>query len=154
MKKYTKYQMALEIISAVIIAAIVIYVGIVWKQVPKNIPMHYGINNMADAYGDKSQIFVPLLLAVGSYILFSFCVHFEKFGNIPFKVTQENKGKVYSLMRSFLLECKVMVTVIFAYMTYVFSKSPTQMDYIILFVFPLLPIVLVGLKIHKINKEN
>ena len=48
-----------------------IYLGYIWNELPRKVPMHWNINGEIDRYGDKSElIIIPLLLPLLVYLIF------------------------------------------------------------------------------------
>ncbi len=50
-----------------------VYLLIIWTQLPEEIPMHYGINGNVDRYGNKAELMIVMLLmtgvSIGTYAL-------------------------------------------------------------------------------------
>lgn len=116
-KQYNKVQLIMEICCGAVIAGIILYVGFKWTSIPQVIPIHFGINGQPDGYGGKGNILVLLFVCAGVYGLISFCQRFPQTWNIPVKITEQNREKVYSIVKTVIIALKLEVTVILAYIT-------------------------------------
>lgn len=46
----------------IIIIAPLVYLGVVWKELPEIVPMHYSIDGQIDRYGNKKELFIVMLI--------------------------------------------------------------------------------------------
>ncbi|XOV92711.1 MAG: SdpI family protein [Bacteroidota bacterium] len=54
-----------------IISLPIIYLGIIWNQLPEQVPMHWNINGEIDRYGNKVELFlIAILLPFVTYAIF------------------------------------------------------------------------------------
>lgn len=61
MQKLTAYK-ATTCLGALALLGATVFVVIRWSAMPESIPTHFGAGGVIDAYGQKSSIFVPLVL--------------------------------------------------------------------------------------------
>jgi uncharacterized membrane protein len=75
----TKKEIDMEkILSAavwIIFLAPLIYLLIIWQNLPAKVPMHYNLNGVIDRYGDKSELLLMALIItgvnIGTYLFLS-----------------------------------------------------------------------------------
>ena len=88
-----------------------------YGAVPDRIPIHYGVNGVADGYGAKSMIWV---LVATTWILVGIMSALEQFPrlwNVPVKVTKENQCRVLTLTWHLASTSKLIVLGILVYPT-------------------------------------
>jgi uncharacterized membrane protein len=52
-----------------VIAAPLIYLTIIWNQLPEIVPTHFGLNGQPDAYGSKWTLIILSAISIGVYFL-------------------------------------------------------------------------------------
>lgn len=60
-----------NLISLFLIIVTGIYIGIEYPSLPEEIPMHYGLNGEPDRWGNKSEIWLIILIVCFMYVLLS-----------------------------------------------------------------------------------
>ena len=90
-----------------------------YADLPDTIPIHYGADGKADGYGSILTIF--LLPAIGT-LLFAGLTMLNKYPhlfNYPHEITEENKERSYRSAQKMISALKLLITLIFAYITFV-----------------------------------
>ncbi len=115
--KRTKADIIIDVVCLLISVGITAYLFIGWKSFPEQIPMHYDFAGNIDRWGrKKDMIFLPIM----SWILYLFMCGVEcipQAWNTGVKVTEENKERVYRVLRYLLKSIKLLVVLVFAYIT-------------------------------------
>lgn len=116
--KYTRFQVAMEIVGLLLLVGMIIFVCIQWNQLPNKIPGHYNAMGEVDRWGSKSEIFLLPIVSTILYSLFTVLSFLPKTWGLPVKITESNREKLYNCTRSMLLFVKVEILGIFFYLTY------------------------------------
>lgn len=116
--KYTKFQMILEALGAAALVGMWGYVLLKWNTVPEKIPMHYNALGEIDRWGGKNEMVVLPIIGLLLYALLTVVIFFPSIWNVPGKVTEENRERVYGSMKSMLVLMKAEMVVCFFYITY------------------------------------
>ncbi len=106
-----------DIICWGIAIGIPLYLIIDWKNIPSEIPMHYDALGNVDRWGSKGEL---LILPIMTFIMCAFISVIECFPqvwNTGVKVTEENKERVYRVLKNMLKTVKLIAIVDFAFMT-------------------------------------
>lgn len=93
--KYTRLQIALEILGFLLFVGMIAFVFTQWDQFPQRIPAHYNATGEIDDWGDKNVILHVLALSVFLYVVITVSSFLPKIWNIPVSTPEENKEKVY-----------------------------------------------------------
>jgi len=137
--KYTKLQLALEIVALLLLVGMITFVDIQWNQLPQQIPSHYNAMGEIDSWGSKTQVLFMPVLSILLYVLIAAVSFFPKIWNVPTKVTNENKEIVYRYTKNLLLAIKVEMMCAFSTITY-YIASAKQLPVIFLPVFLIIAI--------------
>ncbi|HWT26743.1 MAG TPA: DUF1648 domain-containing protein [Mobilitalea sp.] len=127
--KTTKFQIAIEIISAAGLAGMFIYLFLKWGNIPAKVPMHYNLYGEINRWGNKSEIITVPIIALSIYLLLTFISFFPGIWNMPVTPTPENKSKIYSSVKSMLLVIKLELVYSFFFLTYKTANSSALSGY-------------------------
>ncbi len=116
--KLTPLQIAFELLAALLLAALVGFLACNWQQIPAEIPRHYNTAGQPDAWGGKGSLIGLAAVGMGLYTLLTALSFFPAIWNIPVKVTQENRLRVYTQTRTLLCWLKLVLAAVFAYLAY------------------------------------
>lgn len=107
----------LNILCLIVLIGITIYLIIRWNAMPKLIPTHYDFAGNVDSYGSKGSVLMMPIMSWVLYILITVLEMFPALWNTGVKVTEENKFRVYAILRLMLDIIKFIMVVSFAYTT-------------------------------------
>lgn len=116
--KYTKLQIAIEVLGLIALLGMIAFVALKWNNLPSKIPMHYDAQGAVNKWGGKNEILLMPVISVVLYVLISVVSFFPKSWNMPTKVREENKLEVYSSMKTMLILMKAELVAVFFYITY------------------------------------
>lgn len=116
--KYTKFQIALEIIGILLLLGMIIFVCIKWSQLPDQIPGHYDSKGVINRWGSKNEIFIVPIVSVVLYASMTLISFFPSLWNIPISANNKNKEAVYRCTRSLLILTNIEMLGMFFFMTY------------------------------------
>jgi uncharacterized membrane protein len=103
---YTKPQIIMEIIAAVFLMAMFVFIFIAWNRLPELIPMHYDMNGVADRWGDRTVVLALPVIGTLLYFLFTGITVFPQIWNLPEPVNGGNKALTYRITRTMLILLK------------------------------------------------
>lgn len=108
MKKVTAYK-AFTCLGVLALLSATIFVAVRWSAMPESVPTHFGGDGVADAYGQKSSIFLPLIMG---WLIFGMC---SLLGLIPVSAwnTPQNVVRPIKVMLGLL---NLIIALDFAYM--------------------------------------
>lgn len=121
--KYTKFQAALEIIGAAIIAAFAIFMITSWSNIPEKIPGHFNVSGEVTRWGNKSEILIAPIVGVIIYIAITVLTFFPGIWNVPTAKRKENQEAVYRTIKTMILFLKIEMISVYFYITYFSAKA-------------------------------
>lgn len=104
-------------LSLLVLVDSVVFLAGYWKQIPAEVPMHYNAAGEIDRWGARAEL---LILPIISWLLYGLMTVVEQVPsawNTGVKVTAENREQVYALLGHMLSTLKLMVMVMFAWIT-------------------------------------
>lgn len=116
--KFTKSQIAIEIIIILVLVGMYAYLFLNWNSLPDKIPGHYNAAGEVNRWGSKSELIALPIITTVLYLLLSVILLFPSSWSLPGKVTECNSSIIYNNVRYLLLFMKLEVTGMFAYILY------------------------------------
>jgi len=124
-----KYKVAF--VTIILLALVSWMIAIIfWGKLPDVIPIHFGVDGMADGWADKSVVMVYLMPFLQSLMIaiFTFVYFKPQYSNLPSTMwlatlSQKNKGLAYDLVRTMDMGVAVIVGVLLTYITYGMNAS-------------------------------
>lgn len=94
-----------EFLNWIIMLSPLIYLGMVWEQLPEEVPIHFNAVGEADNYGSKMSLFwLSFLLPVGVYALLTLV------GRIDPKQNLHKMGEKFSTFKIFLVSFMAIIS--------------------------------------------
>ena len=121
--KTTIPHMIINIICLVQLIGIVVYLIIAWNNIPEQIPAHFDASGAVTRYGSRSAL---LAMPIFAWILFPIITLSERFPqtwNTGVRVTEENKFRIYKIIKNLIVATKLILVTTFTYLTVVQSLS-------------------------------
>ena len=122
--KFTKLQRWLEFMSIAVLLFLFVFLSSNWSSLPARIPLHFNANGLAESLGSKNSLLVLPVICTAMYALLTVVCFFPKTWNIPVKLTDENRNRVYTVTRSFLVTLKFLLLLNFT----VIERSMVKMQ--------------------------
>ena len=123
----SRYDIIVEILCMLCLLGPVLYLVINWGNIPDEIPGHYNALGQVDRITKKSSIIaLPIVTAI-MYIGMSAIERFPQAWNTGVTITEENKNRLYRIMKDMLKTTKLLIVVVFSYMT-INSAIATQLS--------------------------
>ncbi len=114
----TGFHKGIEIITLIVLIAMIIYPVIMWNTLPAKIPMHYNAAGEIDRWGSRGELILLPVIGMFMYGLLTLVAFSPSAWNIPVTITRENRIRVYQCTKSMLVLMKLEVIVLFAYLEY------------------------------------
>jgi len=84
-----------------------------WSSLPEQIPTHFNAAGAADSYGSKGTLIMLSVLMLLMFALLAGIECFPQAWNMPVKVTEENKERLYLITGTMLAIVKVLLVGMF-----------------------------------------
>ena len=118
---------ALDVLEAIVslscLVGVSLYLILAWSTIPAQIPAHYNAAGEVNRWGSKSEL---IILPIISWLIYGMITLIERFPqawNTGIRVTEENRAKVYRLLKN-LIACVKMITLsIFSCLTVLSSLA-------------------------------
>ncbi len=107
----------IDIICWLLVIGIPVYLLIMWQQIPDSIPMHYDAMGNVDRWGSKGELLVLPIMTFIMCLFISIIERFPQIWNTGVKITEENKERVYRVLKNMLKITKLIVIADFSFMT-------------------------------------
>lgn len=116
MKKNNAFDYAISVICVLLLIGMTIFLAVNWKSIPDSIPGHYNAAGEVDRWANKSELFMLPITVWLLFGLLSVVEQFPSIWNTGVRVTEENKYRVYHILKTMLGLLKLEMTVMFVYM--------------------------------------
>ena len=115
--KRNKYDIIINFLSLLCLVGTVVFLIISWKTIPDEIPGHYSAAGEGDKVTDKSSLIVLLIVGWIIFIGLSVVEKFPQIWNTGVQVTEQNKEKVYRILKTMIGTIKLLVALMISYLT-------------------------------------
>lgn len=115
--KINKFDLVIEVIAAVCMIAVTVFLITHWNHLPDSIPGHYDAIGQIDKMTDKNSLIGLHAVAWIMYGVFTAVCFLPQIWNTGFTITEENKEMVYRLLKHMLVMLKLALVLIFSYLT-------------------------------------
>ena len=115
--KTSWYDIFVEIMCLALLFGILLYLLINWSSIPDKIPGHYNAMGEIDRMGSKGELFVLPIISWLMYLGLTIVEKFPQVWNTGVKVTEENRERVYRVLKDMLGTMKLITVAIFVYLT-------------------------------------
>jgi uncharacterized membrane protein len=123
--QYTIFDIILNILCIVMILGMSIYLFINWGNIPEQIPMQYNFVGDVTRWSGKGEMLTFHFMSLGIFILLSVIERFPKIWNTGVRITVENMGRIYPILKNMLVRMKFMMVAVFTGIT-AFQSSDTR----------------------------
>lgn len=121
--KKNVYDILVEILCLILLVGIWIYLWISWGDIPDQIPGHYNAMGEVDRVGSKTELFVIPIISWIMYLGMTVIEKFPQVWNTGVKVTEENKERVYRVLKNMLSTVKLLTVAVFVYLTIMSAQA-------------------------------
>ncbi|BCN31070.1 DUF1648 domain-containing protein [Anaeromicropila herbilytica] len=146
--KRNKYNIFVEIVCLILLIGITIYLIMNWNSFPDKIPGHYNTMGQIDRMGNKIELLLLPVMAWLIYIGITITERFPQAWNTGVTVTEENKERVYPVLKNMISTTKLIVVAVFVFIT----VNSTEANSLPVWFLPTFVLLLVGSSIFFIIK--
>lgn len=114
--KRSKFDVIINIICLLCLVGSAVFLIINWDKISSSIPGHYNAAGEVDKMTDKSSSIILLIVGLIMFIGLSIIEKFPQIWNTGVQVTEENKEKVYRILKSMVETIKLLITLVFSYL--------------------------------------
>jgi len=104
-------------LGCLMLAGIWIYVLVRWSSLPEKLPGHYNFAGEIDRWGSRGELLSAPVVMLVLFILLSVAERFPRIWNTGMEVTEQNRERVYTLIRHLLTSSKLLMVAIFSCIT-------------------------------------
>ena len=107
-------------------------VALNYNHLPQTIPSHFNIKGEVDGYGDKSTIFILIVLHIGITALLNWVGNHPEQHNYPIAITDENRAQQYKLSSQLVQRLNVIIGLLFTTisLSVMFPNFPTEIMFL------------------------
>ncbi len=110
-----KISFITNITGAVMILGYILFLAIMWRNIPDTVATHFNAAGVADDYGSKTFLLLEPVLMVVFCVLFAVIEHFPSLWNLPVKITPENRDRQLAIGTVLLSAMKLLILCMFAH---------------------------------------
>lgn len=114
----TKYHRIVNFLCQLLLAGIFVWLFIMWRQIPDQIPKHYNGVGEIDSWGSKYTLLFCPIVAVFMYLGIGLLEKYPEIWNTGVEITKKNKVQIYSVIKNMIVTLKFVMVFIFTYITY------------------------------------
>lgn len=115
--KRNKYDLFVNILCLILLFGMFLYLILNWGSFPDKIPGHYNYAGEVDRWGNKSELWICPVIALLFYIGFTVLEAFPRLWNTGVRITEENRDRVYRLLKNVVVTMKGVIVVIFTFLS-------------------------------------
>lgn len=113
----TPYDLWANILCIAMLAVLFLGLALAWENIPDRIPLHYNAAGEIDRLGNKDRIWTLPVVAGFLYLIITLVERFPAVWNTGVRVTEENKARVYRILKDLLNTVKLVLVVVISCLT-------------------------------------
>ena len=115
--KKTAWDWITEALSLALGIGTILYLIVMWKSIPDTIPAHYNAAGEVNRGGGKSELLMLPIIGGMLYFLITLVQQYPEAWNTGVTVTEENRERVYRILRNLIGTTKLMMLLVFSSLT-------------------------------------
>ncbi|MFA9379317.1 MAG: DUF1648 domain-containing protein [Lachnotalea sp.] len=115
--KKNKYDIFVEMVCLTLLIGVLVYLFLNWSSIPNQIPGHYNAMGKIDRMGSKGELLTLPIIGWVMYLSLTVIENFPGIWNTGVTVTEENKERVYRILKNMLNTVKLIMVAVFVYLT-------------------------------------
>ena len=115
--KRNKYNVFADIVCLVLLMGVIIYLFVAWGSLTDKVPGHYNAAGEIDRMGSRYELLITPIVGWLMYLGISVVERFPQVWNTGVTVTEENKERVYRVIRNMLSTLKIIMILVFVFLT-------------------------------------
>lgn len=145
----------INILNLSFITISIIILLLTYNYIPNKLPTHYDFFGNPDAWGDKSSIWVIIIVVIVLNIILHIVGMFPQTWNIPIELNDSNRSIVYELLSNMLSVLRLEMTIMFIsflYFEITLLRLPTvSLIFFLVLIFSTIVLYMVKIYKHKIQ---
>lgn len=113
----SKYDVVINLICLLLLSGVVAYLAINWSNIPDKIPGHYNAMGEVNRWGNKGELLILPIIGWIMYIGITVLEHFPQVWNTGVTITEDNKTRIYRILKSMIGTIKLLVVGVFMFLT-------------------------------------
>lgn len=114
--KRSKYDIVINLICLLLLLGVAGYLAANWSSIPDKIPSHYNAVGEVDSWGNKMELLVLAIIGWIMYIGITVLEQFPQVWNTGVTVTEENKARIYPILKMMISTLKLLVVGVFVFL--------------------------------------
>jgi uncharacterized membrane protein len=115
--KISKYDIIVEVLCLLLLCGMCLYLFINWGNLPDQIPGHYNASGEVDRWGSKGEALILPIIGWILYIGMTAAESFPQIWNTGVRVTEENKERVYRILKNMVGTVKLLMVCSFTFIS-------------------------------------
>ena len=115
--KKTAWDWITETLSLALVFGTILYLIVMWKSIPDTIPAHYNAAGEVNRWGGKSELLMLPIIGGILYFFITLIQQYPQAWNTGVTVTEENRERVYRILRNLIGTTKLMMLLVFSSLT-------------------------------------
>ncbi|HQQ40874.1 MAG TPA: DUF1648 domain-containing protein [Clostridia bacterium] len=115
--KKTAWDWITETLSLALVLGTILYLILMWKAIPDTIPAHYNAAGEVNRWGGKSELLMLPIIGGILYFFITLIQQYPQAWNTGVTVTEENRERVYRILRNLIGTTKLMMLLVFSSLT-------------------------------------
>lgn len=115
--KKTAWDWITEALSLALVLGTILYLVLMWKSIPDTIPAHYNAAGEVNRWGGKSELLMLPIIGGILYFFITLIQQYPQAWNTGVTVTEENRERVYRILRNLIGTTKLMMLLVFSSLT-------------------------------------
>jgi Protein of unknown function (DUF1648). len=115
--KRNGYDIIVNLICIGLLIGLLIYLCLSWSSIPEKLAGHYNAAGEINRWGTKGELLITPIIAWIIYIGLTIVENFPQIWNTGVQVTENNKVRIYRIIKNLLGTEKVIVVSVFTFIT-------------------------------------
>lgn len=113
----SRYDVFIEVACLLCLTGTLAYLFVTWGQIPDEIPGHYNALGEVDRITSKGSLIALPIISWIFYIGLTVIGRFPQVWNTGVRITEENRDRVYRVLKNMLGTLKLLLVIVFSYLT-------------------------------------
>jgi len=118
-----KYDIFVEVVCLTLLIGVLVYLFLNWSSIPDKIPGHYNAMGKIDRMGSKGELVILPIIGWLMYLVMTVIGNIPQIWNTGVTVTEENKERVFPIIKNMINTFKLIMVAVFVYLTINSSKA-------------------------------
>ena len=111
------YNFIVTVLCLLLLIGNVIYLAVIWGDLPQQIPGHYDFAGNVTRYDSKGTLFIVPAINLVLFIGLAIIQRFPSLWNTGVRITEENRVRVYKVLRNMLVTTKLSIVITFVFIS-------------------------------------